>query len=297
MQIVKGLLDTNGHEVSAHGGGFLMYEGWYYWYGENRKSDIYVSVYKSKDLKEWIFCGNAITTNTEQVALNGMELGLGSINHKVNIERPKVIYNKKTKTFVMWMHYENGLDYSCASAAVATSKSPIGPFIYHGHFKPLGYMSRDCALFIDDDDKAYFISASNDNKDLHVYRLTDDFLAVDSLINKLFVGELREAPAIFKRDGKYYVLTSYCTGWFPNQCKYSYSFSLDGEFAPLKNIGDELTSKTQPTFILQVDDKIVYVGDQWGGDEWNNIEEFDYFKSNYAYTYITISGDELTFAD
>lgn len=296
MRIIKGLLDTNGNEVSAHGGGFLLYEGWYYWYGENRKNDIYVSVYKSKDLKTWIFCGDAITVTTKQEALEGMELGLGSVDHKVNIERPKVIYNRKTKTFVMWMHYENGVDYSCASAAIATSKSPTGPFVYHGHFKPLGYMSRDCTLFLDED-KAYFISASNDNKDLHVYRLSDDYLSIDRLANKLFIGELREAPTIFKHDGRYYILTSYCTGWFPNQCKYASSNSLEGKFSPLKNIGDELTYRTQPTFILQYNDKIIYVGDQWGGEEWNKIEEFDYFKSNYAYTYITIDGNELTFTD
>ena len=29
---------------------------------------------------------------------------------KVNLERPKVLYNSKTKKFVMWVHYENGND-------------------------------------------------------------------------------------------------------------------------------------------------------------------------------------------
>ena len=75
----------------------------------------------------------------------------------------------------MWMHYENGKDYLSASCAIATSSSPVGPFTYHGHFNPLGYMSRDCTLFMDNQ-KAYFISASNDNKDLHIYLLNEDYL-------------------------------------------------------------------------------------------------------------------------
>lgn len=296
MKIIKDKLDTNGNKIEAHGGGMLFFNGYYYYYGENRKDNIYVSCYKSKDLKEWEFAGNVITTDTKQSSLNGYILGLGSKEKKVNLERPKVIYNESSKTFVMWMHYENGVDYLDASAAVATSFSPTGPFTYHGHFKPLGYMSRDCTLFIDEG-KAYFISASNDNKDLHVYLLSKDYLSIDRLVNKLFVGKLREAPSIFKKDGTIYILTSYCTGWFPNQCQYAYSSSLEGEFSSLINIGDEVTYKTQPTYILQVDDKIIYIGDQWGGDNWNKIEEFDYSKSNYAYCYIKVSGNKLSFLD
>lgn len=34
------------------------------------------------------------------------------------IERPKVIYNKKTKKFVMWVHAESA-DYGMAAAGVA----------------------------------------------------------------------------------------------------------------------------------------------------------------------------------
>lgn len=294
MKIIKDKLDTNGNKIEAHGGGMLFFNGYYYYYGENRKDNIYVSCYKSKDLKEWEFAGNVITTETKQSSLNGYILGLGTKEKKVNLERPKVIYNESSKTFVMWMHYENGVDYLDASAAVATSLFPTGPFTYHGHFKPLGYMSRDCTLFIDNG-KAYFISASNDNKDLHIYLLGKDYLSIDRLVNKLFVGKLREAPSIFKKDGMIYILTSYCTGWFPNQCQYAYSSSLEGEFSELINIGDEVTYKTQPTYILQVNDKIIYIGDQWGGDNWDKIEEFDYSKSNYAYCYIKVDGNKLSF--
>lgn len=131
----------------------------------------------------------------------------------------------------MYAHYENGKDYLDASPCEATSTKPEGPFVFHGHKKPSGFMSRDLTIYKDDDNKAYLISASNDNADLYFYRLSDDYLDVEELINKQFIGELREAPAIFKEDGIYYLLTSYCTGWFPNQCKYSYASKLNGKWS------------------------------------------------------------------
>ena len=39
----------------------------------------------------------------------------------------------------------------------------------------------------------------------------------------MFVGEYREAPAIFKDCGNYYMITSGQTGWNPNPCKYAVS--------------------------------------------------------------------------
>lgn len=76
-------------------------------------------------------------------------------------------------------------------------------------------MSRDCTLFEDKDGSAYFISASRDNADLHVYRLTDDYLNADCLVHKLWQGEYREAPAVMERAGKYYMFSSFCTAGRP----------------------------------------------------------------------------------
>ena len=30
-------LDTKGERIQAHGGSVLFFEGWYYWYGENKE--------------------------------------------------------------------------------------------------------------------------------------------------------------------------------------------------------------------------------------------------------------------
>ena len=45
------------------------------------------------------------------------------------LERPKVVYNKKTGKYVMWFHLElKGKGYGSAYAGVATATKPTGPF-------------------------------------------------------------------------------------------------------------------------------------------------------------------------
>ena len=173
---------------------------------------------------------------------------------KVNIERPKVLYCEKTGQFVMWAHYENGENYLAASACIATSDTPDGEFIYRGSFRPYGNMSRDCTLFLDDDGDAYFLSASRDNADMKVYRLSEDYMNVDEEVRTLFHGEYREAPAVFKREGKYVMLSSFCTGWAPNQGKFSLSERMDGRWSLLEDFGDETMFHSQPAFVLEPGD-------------------------------------------
>ncbi|MDO5779858.1 MAG: family 43 glycosylhydrolase [Clostridium sp.] len=269
-------LDSNGHIIHAHGGHILYKDGYYYWYGENRLDNNYVSCYRSKDLMNWEFRNNILTTEskTEQIRVRTKLNLLNETGKKVNLERPKVIYNVNTKKYVLWVHYENGEDYCDAAAAIATCDTPDGDFTYHGSFNPYGYMSRDCTLFKDDDGTAYFISASRNNADLHIYRLADDYMNVDCLVNKLWQGEYREAPAVVKKDNTYYMLSSFCTGWDPNQGKYSSSASMSGKWRLLENIGDETTFDTQPAFILTIfgekENEYVYVADRWDGDNYHN---------------------------
>jgi hypothetical protein len=101
------------------------------------------------------------------------------------------------------------------AAATASCSSVDGDYTYHGSARPLvssgvtdhdkpGYMSRDCTAFVDSDGKAYFLSSTNENYDLNLYRLTSDYLAIDSLAATLFKGGHREAPALWKRNSVYF---------------------------------------------------------------------------------------------
>jgi hypothetical protein len=91
------------------------------------------------------------------------------------IERPKVIYNEKTKKFIMWLHV-NSEDYSYARTGIAVSDNPAGPYTFLYSIRPNNQMSRDMTLFKDTDDKAYHIFSSENNAVMHISLLTDDYL-------------------------------------------------------------------------------------------------------------------------
>ncbi|GHI02497.1 beta-xylosidase [Streptomyces cellostaticus] len=252
--------DTSGNPVHAHGGGVIKVGSYYYWFGEDRNSDNTfrsVDAYRSTDLKSWEFRGHVLTQSS------AAELGTAYI------ERPKVIYNAATGTFVMWMHKENGVDYSQARAAVAVSKTVDGTYTYQGSFRPLGqYMSRDLTTFVDSDGTAYMVSAANENHDLHLYKLTADYTGIDSLVANPWPGGHREAPALFKRGGVYFMLTSGATGWNPNQQQYATATSLAGPWTAWTNVGDFAAYGSQTAYVLPVQGSsgtsYLYMGDRWG---------------------------------
>lgn len=118
--------DSAGKHINAHGGNIIRYKGTYYWYGESRSVDgkpyssLGVSCYTSKDLTNWTNRGLVLPVSNEA----GSDIEGGCI-----IERPKVLYNKQTRKFVMWFHLElKGRGYGAARAAVAVSDTPLGPF-------------------------------------------------------------------------------------------------------------------------------------------------------------------------
>lgn len=267
--------DTQGHVINAHGGGFLKIGEYYYWIGENRKNGVFVSCYRSKDLTNWEFRGDLLTRASHK------ELD------KANIERPKVIYNEKTGKFVMWMHYEYGPDYSYARAAVAVSDDIEKPFTYVKSFRPFGNMSRDCTLFKDEDGTAYFFSSARENYDMMQYRLSDDYLDAKEQVATLWPGGHREAPALVKRGDYYYIITSGCTGWAPNQAKYAYAKSITGPWSELINLGNATTFESQSTYILPIEGtkstSYLYVGDRWDGKQ--------YFNSTYVFLPLTFKGE------
>ena len=117
--------DTDGNHINAHGGNIIQYGDTYYWYGENRPyrgftTEAGVGVYSSKDLKTWKNEGIALAVSEEA----GHDIERGCI-----MERPKVLYNAKTKKFVMLFHLElKGRGYEAARVAFAVSDAPTGPF-------------------------------------------------------------------------------------------------------------------------------------------------------------------------
>ena len=308
--------DTNGNVIHAHGGWILKVGEYYYWYGENRTEDIFVSCYRTKDFKTFEFRNHVLTArsvskpsyvvNAEQKLFTPLEKlgeftrgGLRRVINEekllVNIERPKVVYCEKTGKYVMWMHYENGLNYDVAGCAVASCDTPHGDFVYHGSFNPFGYMSRDCTVFFEDGDM-YFISTARNNRDLHIYRMTEDYMSVDKLVNILYQNQSREAPAFFKKQGKTFLISSACSGFRPNQGTYSSSSGgLKGRWSLLSDFGDELTFRSQSAFVLSAEEngktEYYYFGDRWG------TTSSEYFTSTYVVLKIQFDQDGNPFIE
>lgn len=285
-EIVQGTqwLDTAGNPINAHGGGILYHDGKYYWYGEYKKGETIlpdwatwecyrtdvtgVSCYSSPDMLNWTFEGIVLPAVTDDP---DHDLHTSKV-----LERPKVVYNKKTGKFVMWAHVESA-DYSKAAAGVAVSDSPTGPFKYLRSFRPNDAMSRDQTIFVDDDGKAYQFASSENNATLYINELADDYLRPTGKFTRNFIGESREAPAVFKHDGKYYLLSSGCTGWDPNQAELAVADSIMGEW---KTIGDPCTGKdadktfyAQSTYVQPVygkKDLVIAMFDRWNKTDLEN---------------------------
>lgn len=269
-----GALMVNGSQlggVHAHGGGILRHGDYFYFYGDNRGSDglfAEVSVYRSQNMVDWEYRGAALSRSTDARL------------DPAWVERPKVIYNDATGKFVMWAHWENGVDYREAKAIVATADSPEGPFTVHSVERPLGDMSRDSSLYKDDDGKAYFITASNENADLHIYPLSDDYLTPTVEPTVLWPGLYREAPAMFKRNGMYFLVTSGQSGWSPNQQKYASAPTITGPWSELRNLGDSQGYGAQTTYVQPIEGALgtsyLWMGDDWAPAAGGAVNESTY---------------------
>src|SRR5664280_682751 len=127
--------DNEGKHINAHGGGIIFYNDTYYWFGEYRLSRSEkdwsrygVSCYSSTDLLNW---------KNEGLALKVINDTTSILNPGCVIERPKVLFNKKTGKFVMWFHHElKGQGYNAALTGVAVSNNITGPYKYLRSLRP-----------------------------------------------------------------------------------------------------------------------------------------------------------------
>ena len=130
-----------------------------------------------------------------------------------------------------------------------------------------GQMSRDMTLYVDDDGKAYHIFSSEENLTLHIAELTDDYLHHSGRYTRIAPAGHNEAPAIFKKDGTYWMITSGCTGWKPNEARMFSATSIWGPWTQYPNpcVGPkaEITFGGQSTFILPYQDGFIFMADIW----------------------------------
>jgi hypothetical protein len=136
---------------------------------------------------------------------------------------------------------------------------------------------------------------------MYVARLDDDFTgpelpAVENKTwAKILVRAHREGPAPFKYNGKYYLITSACTGWKANAADCAVADNILGPYKSLGNpcVGEDaaITFGTQSTFVLPVPDrpgKFIFIADEWHSQ---NLGD-----SRLVWLPIEIKGEKLTIA-
>jgi len=293
------LKDNDGNVINAHGAGVLYYNQTYYLFGEIKNGKTWlvpgqnwedyrvpaggISCYSSKDLKHWRNLGIALKPTTGK---DSSELDTGRV-----IERPKVLYNEKTKKFVMWFHSDKN-DYQSSKAGIAISDKPEGPYSYLGSVKPNNQMLRDMTLFKDSDGNGYVIYSSEDNNTMHICLLSADYLKPTTQYSRIFIDKRRESPAIFKHGGKYFLITSGCSGWSPNAASYAVADKIMG---PWKEVGNPCIGKdSEQTFFAQGSFVLPVVGRQgrfiFMGDLWNKL---DLEKSGYLWLPFTVANGKI----
>lgn len=320
--------DTNGNAISAHGGGIIKFENSYYWYGEDNTlgylNHVGVSCYSSRDLYNWTYEGTALKQEDLPEELQGRHEG--RIERPKVIYNAKT-----GKFVMWMHAERKGYAFSSAGVAISDSPTgpftflfydrPVwfqqeGGFDSHTNEKELGNSFRDMSLFVDDCDgngdgvnDAYVIYSSEGNWTLYVVRLNEDYTWIDLPVDKFrerpqcakehlgevwsrqFVRKMREAPVLFKCKGSYYMLTSGCTGWKPNQAEAAFSEHPLQTFRVLGDpcIGDEqhTTFDSQSTWVLPLDEEageFIYMGDRWTPDRLG--------ESPYVWLPLKISEDQ-----
>ena len=187
--------------------------------------------------------------------------------------------------------------YSRAMVGIATSDSPFGPFTVQNvtrmnydtslNASRLGE-ARDMTVFVDTGvdkngdgaDDAYVIYSSEMNAKLYVSLLNKDYTGLAAEADQADAAEFaarivsddsREAPAVFKYNGYYYLLTSGTDGWNSTAHTYYRSKDMLSGWEKVGNPAKNDTGKmfnTQVTYVLPVDaeaGKFVYMGDRWNG--------------------------------
>jgi hypothetical protein len=183
-------------------------------------------------------------------------------------------------------------DYSFAHSGVAVSDNPAGPYKYLGSFQPNGQMARDMTLFKDDDNKAYLIYSSENNNTMHVCLLSDDYLSPTKTWSRILIDRNREAPALFKNKGQYYLITSACTGWSPNPATYAVASQPLGPWQEYDNpcTGEEaeLHFNHKALLFCQLKEKLINIF-SWQ-NRWNKV---DLENSKYVWLPLSIKNGKI----
>ena len=269
-------LDEDGNIINASDGGMIYVDGRYYWYGQKLRplpfspkgkggqvTTTGVVMYSSADLYRWRYEGVILACSDDPSS---------PLYAPMRFERPKILYNAKTKQFVLWCHYvrypgDHGDQPGTAEAGVAVCDRVNGCYRFLGTSRPIDDVGlvRDSTLYQDIDGSAYFIydRVVKQDRCLYLVKLREDYLAFTDEYTRIDVACYREAAALVQKDGYYYMITSDLTSWKHNQARY---FRAKNLFGPWECMGSPCTNDTtcttfesQSTYIFRVESTDLYI--------------------------------------
>lgn len=273
--------DNSGNQMEVHGGS-ILWDGsnsTYYWVGEaddNSNNFSGINCYSSTNLSSWTFVGDILPPESSG------DLVSGNV-----VQRPKILYNAATKTYVMWLHIDNS-GYTLNHAGVATSSTPCGTYTYQGSSQPLGNPSFDIGAFQDTNGDAYLLTTDN-GVGLRVELLSSNYQSVSSQVAEL---PSMEGPAMIHDGSYYYIFASHLTGWAPNDNQYATATSPSGTWSALADFAAPGTNtySSQDSWILPVGGSsgttYIYMGDRWDAN--------DLADSGYLWLPLHISGTTVS---
>ena len=157
---------------------------------------------------------------------------------------PHILYNRRTGQFVMWVKFagtaQEPTNWQIQYMGVAVSENITKPFRMVHTIRPLGMEMGDFDLWADPrDGKGYFI-ADRVHTEVVIADLTDDYLGVTGYYSSHFPHTqpplAREAPAFFKWEDKYCLLTSGTTGYNPNPTEIAVAHLMHGPYDVLGEV-------------------------------------------------------------
>ena len=281
--------DKLGNALDAHDGEIALFDGVYYLYGTSYDCGFEwgnhsapfcgFKVYTSADLEHWTDKGYLFNAQTAiwQARCDGKTYGCF---------RPHVIYNKKTGLYVLWINvYDNRVGYR-----VFTSPKPVGPFTevaeptlaVNSEMPVAGLNNGDHDTFVDDDGTAYLAYTDwRTRGSLVIEKLSDDYLTGTAQYVKSVTDSNTEAPALFKRNGIYYLVYSdpncgYCSG---TGAAYRTAKSPLGPWSGGQRISDN-SCGGQPSFVatFKLNSETIFL---FGSDLWNHAAKNEALANFY----------------
>ena len=266
----KPWLDTKDERIQAHGGAVYCEDGVYYWYGENKEhtdgqNGIWtwgLKVYASRDLMNWEDRGFLIPPVLDDPN--------ASFFPTKRVDRPHILRCPATGKYVCWVK----LSGPEAAFTIWQASALLGPYeMVENLYNPGGHKAGDFDLIADEATGKAYIYFDADHDSMLCMELTEDYLHAAREAARSYAHLrppfTREAPALFEKDGKKYMLTSGMTGYVPNRSDSAVCDAWDGEFKPIgdPHVGDatcaSFNSQISKIFRVEGTDTFIAMADRW----------------------------------